>query len=106
MTSFKISDEILPFLAALRELIYTPFYCRAPAIASKFGELDKDGSGLLDADEARAGLKNMVMDGGRHLEEAEIDFFLRTTVGENNQIDLGHFASLLYRLKLHKGPKK
>jgi len=77
----------------------------ATDIANKFKELDKDESGKLDPEEARAGLKSVVFDGGRHLTDDEIEFFLRTTVGEDNQLNLGRFAILLHRLKLHEKPE-
>ncbi|KAL5010852.1 hypothetical protein ScPMuIL_013157 [Solemya velum] len=76
----------------------------AQAIVTKFQELDADGSGKLDLEEARAGLQSMKTATGRALEDKEIDFFLQTTAGEDNVIDLGHFTNLLYRLKLYKSP--
>ena len=57
---------------------------------------------VILVDVARTG-PNMVMDGGGHLVEPAIDFFLQTTIGENNQTDLVHFASLLYCIILLRG---
>lgn len=77
----------------------------AAAMVEKFKELDKDNSGKLDVDEARAGLMSMQTVGGRALEEREIDFFMKASLGEDNQVDLGAFANLLFRLKMYK-PRK
>ena len=88
----------LPALTAVLAL-----FARAKDIVEKFRELDKDNSGKLDADEARAGLKELKTGSGRVLEDKEIDFFIKTTAGDDNMIDLGHFTNMLYRLKLYKG---
>ena len=39
---------------------------------------------------------------GRKLEEREVDFFIRSSVDEQGQIDLGHFAGLLNSLKMYE----
>ena len=74
-------------------------------MVKKFQELDVDGSGKLDADEARAGLKEVTVDGDHKLEDREIDFFIQTSIGDDKLIDLGHFCNLLFRLKVYKPPK-
>ncbi|KAK3609868.1 hypothetical protein CHS0354_015060 [Potamilus streckersoni] len=76
----------------------------AQEVVNKFQELDQDGSGKLDVNEARAGLKTLKTATGRSLEDKEIDFFVQTTAGEDGTIDLGSFTSLLYRLKLYNSP--
>ncbi|KAK3762414.1 hypothetical protein RRG08_061664 [Elysia crispata] len=77
----------------------------AQEIVAKFKDLDKDGSGQLDAKEARAGLQEIKTATDRNLTEKEIDFFIQTTAGgEDGQIDLGQFTNLLYRLKLYQAP--
>ena len=75
-------------------------------MVERFHELDKDGSGKLDAEEARAGLREMSGTAGRKLEEREIEFFIKTTAGDDGVIDLGEFANLLFRLKVYKDKKK
>lgn len=67
----------------------------------KFEEMDKDGSGQLDLEEARQGLKTLLV-GGRQLEDREIDFFLKSSVSDNGQVDIGHFANLLFKLKVYE----
>ncbi|CAH1788612.1 unnamed protein product [Owenia fusiformis] len=74
----------------------------AHEMVEKFKEMDKDGSGQLDADEAREGLRSIKVADGRPLAEKEIEFFIKSTAGEDNVIDIGEFASLLFRLKLCK----
>ena len=76
----------------------------AKEVVEKFKEIDKDGSGKLDAEEAKEGLKNLKTATGRPLDPKEIDFFLETTVGDDGQIDLGAFTGLLYRLRLYNAP--
>ena len=71
-----------------------------------FHKLDTDGSGKLDAEEARAGLKEISATSGRALGDREIDFFIKTTAGEDGQIHVGEFASLLFRLKVYNEKKK
>ncbi|XP_052803749.1 uncharacterized protein LOC128235141 [Mya arenaria] len=73
-------------------------------VIAKFKEIDADGSGKLDADEAKEGLKSLKTATGRNLEEKEIEFFLKSAVGEDGLIDLGAFTNLLYTLKLYKAP--
>uniref|UniRef100_A0A0B7BKS0 EF-hand domain-containing protein n=1 Tax=Arion vulgaris TaxID=1028688 RepID=A0A0B7BKS0_9EUPU len=75
----------------------------AQEIVSKFKELDKDGSGQLDPEEARAGLHELKTATGRLLTDKEVDFFIQTA-GDDGSIDLGHFTNLLYRLKLYNAP--
>ncbi|XP_005104678.1 probable calcium-binding protein CML34 [Aplysia californica] len=75
----------------------------AQEIITKFKELDKDGSGQLDGEEAREGLKELKTGTGRLLSEKEVDFFIQTA-GDGGVIDLGHFTNLLYRLKLYNAP--
>ena len=77
----------------------------AQVMVKKFEEMDADGSGKLDVDEARAGLKSIDMK-GRTLEDREIDFFLKSSIGDDNMIDLGHFAGLLFKLKVYEGKQK
>ncbi|XP_055901678.1 uncharacterized calcium-binding protein B0563.7-like isoform X2 [Biomphalaria glabrata] len=76
----------------------------AQEIVNKFKELDQDGSGQLDAEEARAGLRAIKTATGRELAEKEVEFFVQTTCGENGVLDLGQFTNLLYRLKLYNAP--
>jgi len=77
----------------------------AADMVAKFTEMDKDGSGKLEVSEARQGLQEMRDATGRCLDEKEIDFFIRTTAGDDNVIDIGEFANLLFRLKVYKGKK-
>ena len=72
----------------------------------KFEDMDLDKNGYLDTEEARIGLKQMKTSDGQDLDDREIEFFIKTTTGENNRIDLGEFADLLARLKLYKRPVK
>lgn len=76
----------------------------AQEVINKFKEIDTDGSGKLDVEEAKEGLKTLKTATGRNLEEKEIDFFLNSSKGEDGQIDLGAFTNLLYTLKLYKAP--
>ncbi|XP_046357395.1 mitochondrial substrate carrier family protein C-like [Haliotis rufescens] len=76
----------------------------AQEIVQKFRELDADGSGKLDVEEARLGLKTLKTATGRVLEDKEIEFFIQTTGTDDNTIDLGHFVNLLHRLKLYNAP--
>ena len=39
---------------------------------------------------------------GRKLEEREVDFFIKSSVGDDGQIDLGAFANLLTSLKMYE----
>ena len=39
---------------------------------------------------------------GRKLEEREVDFFIRSSAGDDGQIDLGAFANLLTSLKMYE----
>ncbi|XP_041372404.1 uncharacterized protein LOC121385697 [Gigantopelta aegis] len=73
-----------------------------PDIVAKFQEIDKDGSGRLDVEEAREGLKSLKTATGRTLTDREIEFFIQTTGSDDKSIDLGHFTNLMYRLKLYK----
>ena len=77
-------------------------YCSIQDVVQKFREIDKDGSGRLDVEEAREGLKSLKTATGRTLNEREIEFFIQTTGSDDNSIDLGHFTNLMYRLKLYK----
>lgn len=74
----------------------------AQEVIAKFKELDADSSGKLDADEAKEGLKTLKTATGRNLEDKEIEFFMKSAVGEDGLIDLGQFTNLLYTLKLYK----
>lgn len=76
-------------------------HVRARDMVRKFEEMDKDGSGQLDLEEARQGLKTLLV-GGRQLEDREIDFFLKSSVSDNGQVDIGHFANLLFKLKVYE----
>ena len=71
---------------------------------NKFKEIDADGSGKLDSDEAKEGLRSLKTATGRNLEEKEIEFFMKSCKGEDGLIDLGQFMNLLYTLKLYKAP--
>ncbi|KAH3704246.1 hypothetical protein DPMN_079302 [Dreissena polymorpha] len=73
-------------------------------VITKFKELDADGSGKLDGEEAKEGLKTLQTATGRHLEEKEIEFFMKSAVGDDGLINLGAFTNLLYTLKLYKAP--
>ncbi|XP_064622667.1 uncharacterized protein LOC135484897 [Lineus longissimus] len=89
------------------EALYTTVGDSAQEIVKKFEEMDVDGSGKLDASEARAGLKQMKTTTGRDFEDREIDFFLKSNTGEDGMIDLGRFVQMLFRLKMYKPkPKK
>ena len=79
------------------------FY-RAQEIVEKFKEIDADGSGKLDVEEAQRGLKSLQTATGRTLVEKEVEFFIKSTSGEDGLIDLGAFTNLLYRLKLYNAP--
>ena len=91
--------------------LFTPFPHRtsnpvssAQEVVQKFKEIDQDGSGKIDKEEALAGLRTLKTATGRELDPKEIDFFIDTTVDDDGQIDLGSFTSLLYRLRLYKAP--
>lgn len=83
---------------------YVAMGTQAQAIIEKFKELDADGSGKLDVAEAQEGLKSLQTATGRTLVEKEVEFFIKTTSGEDGLIDLGAFTNLLYRLKLYNAP--
>ena len=71
-----------------------------------FQKMDKDNSGKLDMEEAREGLKKIDF-AERQLTDKEIDFFLKNSLDDDNLIDLGNFANLLFRLKVYeKNAKK
>ncbi|KAH9494843.1 hypothetical protein Btru_017949 [Bulinus truncatus] len=72
----------------------------AQEIVTKFKELDKDGSGQLDPDEARAGLRAIRTATGRELAEKEVEFFVQTTCGENGVLDLEFNSDLALRCEL------
>lgn len=78
--------------------------CSAKEVVDKFKEIDKDGSGKIDRNEACEGLKSLKTATGRPLDPKEIDFFIETTSDDEGQIDLGSFTSLLYRLRLYNAP--
>lgn len=83
---------------------YIAMGTQAQAIIEMFKELDADGSGKLDVAEAQEGLKSLQTATGRTLVEKEVEFFIKTTSGEDGLIDLGAFTNLLYRLKLYNAP--
>ena len=66
----------------------------------KFKELDADESGKLDVAEAKTGLQDM------GLGEKEIDFFIKSSQGDDGLIDIGAFGNLLFRLKVYQKQKK
>ena len=68
-------------------------------------ELDVDGSGKLDMEEARQGISNMRTGGGKTLDDKELEFFLKTTADETGMIDMGAFVGLLHRMRVYK-PRK
>ena len=72
----------------------------------KFEEMDVDRSGKLSLDEAWAGMKTMKMPNGQPLEDRDIELLLKPSVGDDGSIDLGHFAALLFRLRLYHPPPK
>jgi Ca2+-binding EF-hand superfamily protein len=72
----------------------------AKDMVDKFKALDKDGSGKLDKAEAAEGLK------AHGLGEKETEFFINSSLGADDQIDIGHFAGLLFKLKVYDGKKK
>ena len=78
--------------------------CSAKEVVEKFKEIDADGSGKIDRNEAAEGLKTLKTATGRPLDPKEIDFFIETTSDEDGQIDLGSFTNLLYRLRLYNAP--
>ena len=75
-------------------------------MVKKFEEMDVDKSGKLSMDEAWAGMRTMKTATGQPLEDRDIELLLRASVGDDGNIDLGHFATLLFRLKLYKPPPK
>lgn len=86
------------------EQFYLCMGTHAQEIVTKFKELDKDGSGQLEVNEAREGLRALKTATGRGLVDKEVEFFIQTTAGDNGVIDLGQFTNLLYRLKLYQAP--
>lgn len=72
----------------------------AQEMVTRFQEMDADGSGKLDESEARAGLESM------GLKDNEADFFIKQSIGEDGQIDIGAFGNLLFRLKVFQKKKK
>lgn len=86
------------------EQFYVCMGTHAQEIVNKFKELDKDGSGKLEVEEAQAGLKAVKTASGRGLVDKEIEFFIKTTASDDGVIDLGQFTNLLYRLKLYNAP--
>lgn len=76
----------------------------AQEVVAKFKEIDADGSGKIDKNEAVEGLKTLKTATGRPLDPKEIDFFIDTTTDEEGHIDLGAFTNLLYRLRLYNAP--
>jgi len=72
----------------------------AKDIVEKFKALDKDGSGKLDVSEATEELKSHGMG------EKEIEFFINSSSGDDEQIDIGEFAGLLLKLKVYEQRKK
>ena len=75
-------------------------------MVKKFEEMDQDKSGKLSLDEAWAGMRTMKTPTGKPLEERDIELLLKPSVDEDGSIDLGHFAALLFRLKLYNPPPK
>lgn len=91
--------------------LYYPFCDRgsnpvssAQEVIQAFKDIDKDGSGKIDKQEALEGLKTLKTATGRNLDPKEIDFFIETTSDDDGQIDLGAFTNLLYRLRLYNAP--
>ncbi|XP_052805634.1 calcium-binding protein NCSA-like isoform X2 [Mya arenaria] len=76
----------------------------AQEVVQKFKDIDADGSGKIDVNEAKEGLKTLKTATGRDLDPKEIEFFIETTADDDGQIDLGAFTNLLYRLKLYNAP--
>ncbi|XP_060561078.1 uncharacterized protein LOC132720861 isoform X2 [Ruditapes philippinarum] len=76
----------------------------AKEVVEKFKEIDSDGSGKIDRNEAVEGLKTLKTATGRPLDPKEIEFFIETTSDEDGQINLGSFTNLLYRLRLYNAP--
>ena len=74
-------------------------------MVQKFNKMDKNDSGQLDLEEAKVGLKSFMV-GGRQLEDREIDFFLNSSANESGQVDIGHFANLLLKLKVYEKRQK
>ncbi|ELU13957.1 hypothetical protein CAPTEDRAFT_223283 [Capitella teleta] len=72
----------------------------AQEMVKKFEELDADGSGKLDVEEAKVGLQ------ASGLGEKEIDFFINSTKGKDGQIDIAQFGNLLFRLKVYEEKSK
>ncbi len=83
------------------------FFCyRASDMVKKFEELDKEKKGKLTKDEAWNGLKTMRSAMGQPLNDSDIQLLLKPSLGEDDMVDLGNFATLLFRLKLYKPPVK
>ena len=69
-----------------------------------FHELDTDGSGKLDPEEAKIGLKKLKTGTGRCLEEKEVEFFMKTACDSDGFLDIATFTNLLKRLKMYTQP--
>ncbi|XP_053409016.1 uncharacterized protein LOC123561622 isoform X2 [Mercenaria mercenaria] len=76
----------------------------AHEVVEKFKEIDADGSGKIDRNEAVEGLLKLKTATGRPLDPKEVDFFIETTSDDDGQINLGSFTNLLYRLRLYNAP--
>lgn len=72
----------------------------AQEMLDKFAEMDADNSGKLDVAEAKAGMVSM------GLQDKEIEFFLKSSMGDDGLIDISAFGNLLYRLKVYQQSKK
>ncbi len=72
------------------------FLFSAQEMIDKFTELDADKSGKLDVEEAKTGLKSM------GLQDKEIEFFIKSSLGDDGLIDISSFGGLLYRLKVYQ----
>ena len=97
-------DCIRPFYCYVRYFTNLFSVCSCKEVVNAFKQMDCDGSGKLDAEEAREGLKALKTATGRPLDPKEIDFFIQTASGEDGQMDLGAFTNLMYRLKLYDAP--
>ena len=91
----------------MKHFLYTVsilLFFSAQEVVKKFKEIDADGSGKIDVEEAKEGLKTLKTATGRDLDPKEIEFFITTTADDGGQIDLASFTNLLARLRLYNAP--
>lgn len=106
LTMFETFDKDKNGIMSIWEFqqFYVCMGTHCKEVVNAFKQMDCDGSGKLDAEEAREGLKALKTATGRPLDPKEVDFFIQTASGEDGQMDLGAFTNLMYRLKLYDAP--